>query len=239
MIFTKEQKQALWNAARRPAANETAVETAIADFIFNTIVDAPQLELTCEPGLDNPKVISKFQYGSRVYGCNTSESDFDFIVVREQPEEKIDSVEILGNNFTFYNEKGFQKDLDNHEISALECFFLPAHMSEGKTDYTFELNLQKLRHSISQVSSNSWVKAKKKLADGETYIAQKSLFHSLRIVEFGIQIATHGKIVDYSSANCYLDAIKKMPLDWSVWESRFKQTHKLLLTDFRKLAPKI
>lgn len=188
---------------------------------------------------DNHKIKSKFSYGSRVYKSNGPDSDYDYIVVCEQSERKIDSVEIDGDNYTLYSEDGFKEEILNHEISVLECLFLTPDLFISSISFDFSIDIQKLRHAISQKSSNSYVKAKKKLIDNEIYIAQKSLYHSLRIIEFGIQLAKHGRIVDYTLANHYLNDIKELPSDWSVWHAKYQPIHNSLMTEFRKLAPKI
>ncbi len=63
---------------------------------------------------------------------------------------------------------------------------------------TFKLDKTKLRVAISTIVSNSWVKGKKKLivqGDYDLNLAIKSTFHSLRILDFGTQIAMEGKII--------------------------------------------
>src|SRR5690606_20681238 len=102
----------------------------------------------------------------------------------------------------------------------------------------FKLDKSKLRRSISGTSSNSFVKCKKKLRQGDYYIGKKSLFHSLRILGFGIQIALTGKIVNYSAYNHYLDMIMdKNTNDWSEYQKVFKPIFNHKKSEFRRLAP--
>lgn len=187
------------------------------------------------------KLFSIFSYGSRVYNNYHEDSDYDFIIVRRQLDYKIDTVRTKDNliNCTIYSPQGFQKAIDEHEISVLECLFLrDDQVVLNNKNWEFKLDLNKLRTSISQKSSNSWVKAKKKLAEDEEYIAQKSLFHSLRMIMFGKQIALHGKIINYEEANFLWDEIQTLELDWKVWQNKYQAYRNQLLTEFRLIAPK-
>lgn len=180
-----------------------------------------------------------YAYGSRVYGTHKQHSDRDFIVVANISENKIDEKD----NVTLYNHLGFQQAIDEHEISVLECIFLPSKLVMKKTvGFDFNLDLSKLRHSISKKASNSWVKCKKKLTvpeDFDAYIAKKSLFHSLRIISFGKQIAAWGRIRYYNSMNhLYDDIIYHPSCDWNFYKEKYRPLYNQMMTEFRKLAPK-
>ena len=68
--------------------------------------------------LKDDKILNIYPYGSIVYGNNTELSDEDFIIVYDWEKEKSDSLQYGKFNATIYNPKGFQKELDNHEISV-------------------------------------------------------------------------------------------------------------------------
>ena len=182
-----------------------------------------------------------YMYGSRVYGTDTENSDYDYIVVADILEDKLDEK----NNVTVYSEDAFLEAIYNHEISALECLFLPKGMTVKQTlDFSvdFELDLSKLRSSISKKASNSWVKCKKKLTvpeDFDAYIAKKSLWHPLRIISFGKQLAAWGEIKHYDSMNhLYSDIIHHPSCDWKYYKETYKPLYNEMMTGFRKLAPK-
>lgn len=184
-----------------------------------------------------------YRYGSRVYGTASDNSDHDFIVVQYGNEGSKQEIKTEIFNMTVYDEVAFQKDIDDHEISALECLFLPRELiALENRRFSFELNIEKLRHSISSKSSNSWVKAKKKFVveqDFNPYIAKKSLFHSLRILMFGTQLAEHGKIIDYSEANYFWEEIKDIETnDWEFYKEKYQPVYNSLRTKFKLLAPK-
>lgn len=190
-------------------------------------------------------ILNVYLYGSRVYECHNDQSDFDYIVIADDDE---DIVEVKGGEFdgdyTIYNRETFFNRMAEHEISVLECLYLPPDKIL-KQDMTIDLpkiNLSKLRHSISAKVSNSFVKCKKKLTvekDFDPHIGKKSLFHSLRIIMFGIQLAKHNKIVDYTVANKYWDEIVGNECnDWEFYKKTYKPIYNNLMTEFRVLAPK-
>ena len=206
--------------------------------------------------------ICTFPYGSRIYGTNSQKSDSDHIyVVDDQFVEELDDQYIFHSDFdpvnevytdyfheiniSIYGKTKFQQMCDDHHISALECIFLPVDRINGQIadhKFKFELNLQQLRKSISEKSSHSWVKAKKKFEiedDRNLYVAKKSLFHSMRIIDFGTQIAKSGKIENYQSCVNLWNEIKNNPSEsWKDYELKYKSKFNEMMSEFRKLAPK-
>ena len=189
--------------------------------------------------LTDNEIINLYQYGSRVYGNFTQKSDYDFIaIVKNKTNDQFSDNKI---NVNFFDEIGHKTRLLNHEISALECQFLNKEFiwKESKK-FDWKLDLQMLRHSLSAKSSNSWVKAKKKLtipADYDLDIGRKSLWHSIRIIKYGIQIGTIGKIYNYAECNELYKEIINI-YDWEDLFEKYKQDYNHLLTEFRKIAPK-
>jgi len=177
--------------------------------------------------------LEAYEFGSRVYGTHKTNSDADYIIVVESNEDLLYQVKGKIVDITVYSEKMFINAIKQHKINVLECIF------QGNDEYLqhFELNLHRLRQEISSVTSNSWVKCKKKLKQGDIYVGLKSLFHSLRILMFGIQIAKHGAIVDYTEANKYLDIIMDIGDNWDKLNKEIKPVYNSLKTEFRKLAP--
>ncbi len=182
-----------------------------------------------------------YQYGSRVYGTIRENSDYDVIIIADNFNNvECDEGTVYG---TIYSSSQFQQLINDHEISVLECLFLSGDkIIKKEADFDFNLNLSTLRRSISAKSSNSWVKAKKKLTiekDFNRDVALKSLFHSMRIIEFGRQIATHGKIIDYSSANhLHSEVFSYDTNDWDFFKNKYQSIYNSMMSDFRKVAPK-
>ena len=191
-------------------------------------------------GLHPSRVFNVYLFGSRIYGTHTDSSDWDVVIVGKN---SVESIEIKTDlyNIHIYTPDKFKADLDWHMPKNLECYFAP-DWAKLKEDMKFDLklDLKKLRHATSHVSSNSWVKCKKKLTIADEYnIGVKSLYHSLRIPMFSSQIIQSGKIIDFSCANFIWDKIMNKTWTWKELENEFKQLHNNVLTDFRKLTPKI
>lgn len=186
-----------------------------------------------------------YQYGSRVYGTIHTLSDWDYVGV-ENLGASTGEIVNGNNNIKVMGRKHFQKLLDEHNITALECYFLPNEfvVYAPISPWNFKLDLAKLRKSISEKSNHSWVKAKKKFKSpynvpGEILRGKKSLFHSLRIVGFGIQIATRGLISNYSESNwIFEDIMSSKETIWQPYEKKWKPIHNHLMSEFRKVAPK-
>jgi len=191
--------------------------------------------------LKNKDISSIYCFGSRVYGCASNNADFDYVVIKKDgPIEQINTENI---NINIYNERDFVIALDNCNIEALECMFLPKDKILKQNFLPkFYIDKSKLRHAISEKASHSFVKAKKKFIieqDRNIYIGKKSLFHALRIVDFGIQIATHGKIIDYSSSNyLWYQIMNNQSEQWQDYNDMYKPVLNNLLSNFRQLAPK-
>lgn len=189
-------------------------------------------------------VLAAYPYGSRVYQTAGVNSDHDFIIIADKVADDFALTSNDGKiNVHLYSPDTFLDQVRQHKISALECIFLPKDIVlKDIIRWNFNLNKETLRSSISEKASHSWVKAKKKLEvekDRDVYIAKKSLFHSLRIIEFGTQIAQHSKIVNYGAANHLWLEIRDNPAnDWDTYKDKYQEYYNSKMTEFRKLAPK-
>jgi predicted nucleotidyltransferase len=187
------------------------------------------------------RVFNVYIFGSRVYGTNNNDSDWDIIMVANN---SVESTEIRRGLFNIhvYTPDKFKKDLDWHRINNLECIFSPdwAILKE-EIDYRkdFKLDISKLRHATSHISSNSWVKAKKKITiSNEYHIGIKSLFHSIRIPMFSKQIIENGNIIDFKSANyIWFDLIKNR-YSWDELENKYKPVRNKVNSEFRSVSYK-
>ena len=167
-------------------------------------------------------------------------SDYDYIVIVPDDAEELDEQQFECDNcqYTTHTAKSWQEMLDRCGVDAIECYFLPEQfiVKEAVT-FIADITKTKIRNSFSHVASNSFVKCKKKLEVEESYdpkVGKKSLWHSLRIVDFGIQILEHGKIVDYTSMNhLYDDIVKSEETDWEYFKKKYKPVYNALKTKFR------
>lgn len=190
--------------------------------------------------IPSDKVVGVYSFGSSTYGTQTDQSDSDFVIIVDmkkdyiQHESKTVDMHIMSIDY-------FKQKLNDHDIMALETYFNPTPIKKFETG--FELDLVKLRHQVSSVVSNSWVKAKKKvsLENEDSWIGWKSLFHSLRILDFGIQIAKYGKITDYTCmVSLWHDILYMVKENKTIEEimKHYKPIYNANRTEFRKLAPK-
>ena len=161
--------------------------------------------------INDSNILNIYCYGSTVYKSNNPQSDIDLIAVVEK--KIIEQTSDDNINISFYTKEEFESRLTNHEISALECIFLSNEFILKKNiEFAVKINKHKLRCACSEKASNSFVKAKKKIQEGNIYVGQKSLFHSIRIIDFAIQIITHGRIINYESvSNILFDILKLEP----------------------------
>jgi len=186
------------------------------------------------------RILNVYLFGSRVYQTGGSNSDWDLVVIaKTHYQEK----EIISDNFNIHllSQETFESDLKQNKIRSLECIMAPefAKLKEvilyNPIDY---LNTSSLRYSISHINSNSWVKCKKKLLQGDYYIGIKSLWHAIRIVMFGIQISKFGKIIDFSCANSIWFELISKAWTWEELDSKYRELNNSLLSEFRKNTPK-
>lgn len=187
-----------------------------------------------------------YPFGSYVYGTNDETSDHDFIAVLKDETSKSTPIIINDDeNWTvhLYTLNEFLLKLDNHDISALECIYLN---DDPLFKSNFKLNVTKLRESISTISSHSWVKGQKKLivsGDYDKKAGLKSIFHSLRILDYGIQLAVNNAIVP-KTMNWLWYELKQLGEIYDhdeLWEkidARYREIYHKTKSDFKKVAPK-
>lgn len=181
-----------------------------------------------------PKNKGFFVFGSHIYGTNGFKSDLDILVI----EDSLNNQSVSNQyDLQFNSEDHFKTLLLQCEIKSLEGFFGP--YSRLKIDLgPNPIDWSNLRSSISQKASHSFVKAKKKIeVENDFYVGQKSLFHSLRILEMGIQLAKTQKISDFSQSNHYLENILKMST-WSEMNQVYKPVYNKLHSEFKAACPK-
>jgi predicted nucleotidyltransferase len=186
-------------------------------------------------GLHITRVINAYIFGSRIYGTETSESDYDILIIAKTPwperELKIDNY-----NIHILSMDRFMEGLKQHNIRNIECLFSPLKFIKEGINY--EVNIKGLRHSISHTTSNSWVKAKKKIEQGDYSIGIKSLFHSLRISMYGKQLCEKGYIEDWKCANYIWEELQSKKWTWEELDNNYRLLRNKLSTDFKNVASK-
>jgi hypothetical protein len=166
-------------------------------------------------------------------------------------------------DMTLYTVDMFQYALDRCIVSFLECVSLKYIKDESLRNSVLLLEkhdfippgflkqdennkLTVLRRSISGEVDHSFVKAKKKVINEHKILqGRKALFHSLRVALFGLQIAKHGYIVDFSEANgLYQTVVFADPMlddpneEWERLRKKLKPQLSQIQIEFRKFCPK-
>lgn len=192
--------------------------------------------------ISNDNVLNIYQFGSRVYGSHNPNSDWDYIVVSKlyfDPEDI---------NIHVFTEAQYQLALNRCDIQALECQYCDDEFKLKETiKFKFKVVKSELRRSISTIVSNSWVKGKKKLivtGDYDQHLALKSIFHSVRILDFGIQIATDDRIVNFCSMNYFYADLRKLAETyqrdelWNKIDEKYRGFYNTQSSVFKSLCPK-
>ena len=187
------------------------------------------------------RALNVYHYGSFVYGTFIDgKSDYDYIVVVPDTMSEYDEqqFEFENNQYTVHSESSWQEMLDRCDVDAIECYFLHERFVVKETKhFNADITKDKIRNSFSHVSSNSFVKCKKKLEVEDSYapdVARKSIWHSLRIVDFGTQIVTYGKIVDYSSMNhLHSEIVLCEETAWEYYKNKYKPIYNSMKSKFR------
>lgn len=188
------------------------------------------------------KVLGIYKHGSQIYGTAHSDSDIDLIIILDKKPEKSSEKVVAGPyDIVEYDLSEWRLKRENLDVDVVECLMEPSSailsFPEDVGFFAEKLDLTKIRSSFSKASSNSWVKCKKKLtveSDFAPYIAKKSLWHSLRILMFGIQIMNTGKIYDYSEANeLYKEIVENKSNDWEYYKEKYQPLYNSLKSEFK------
>jgi predicted nucleotidyltransferase len=206
------------------------------------------------------KVTAIEYYGSTVYGTRTERSDIDIITIVQSDEDLYDVYQSKDYpEFSDYSTdvdlhlistKTFQELLNNHDIIALETYY--QMKEDNKELFNFTLDLDTLRRKVSSVVNNSWSKARKKLdiPEEDDYLGLKSLFHSIRILSYGIDIAKDNKIdfknvlIDGKKISCSnfwhrLQQKYESGWRWKEFKAEYTNLQNSNVNTFRLLAPKV
>lgn len=189
--------------------------------------------------IPNDKIIAITEYGSFVYGTNDEQSDRDYVVIVNDDFQCDDQYLLVDGDYNIFKETQFQNLLNRQCIAAIEPFFTtPIYGSLAQ--YTFKVDVHKLRADVSARSSNSFVKCKKKILNetNAERAGMKSLFHSIRMLDFGCQIAKTGKIENFGSVNHVWNDIIVVGPNWEELKNEFQPLYNSYSSKFKEVAPK-
>ena len=160
------------------------------------------------------EVIAIYPYGSRVYGTAEDNSDHDYIIVMKAgllPSGAYRDNAISNADWTIqgvvYSRTGFKNAINNYEIGALECIFLPEdkiiYMDEKWVPYfkVTNWNEKAMAKAIIRKASDSRHYANMASKNGDKERGIKSMYHAFRILRFGLQLKEHQRIIDFAECN--------------------------------------
>jgi predicted nucleotidyltransferase len=171
-------------------------------------------------GIDYTQVLNIYPYGSKIYGTANENSDDDHIIVYKSsllPSGSFKDNAISSNDRKIqgvcYSRGGFIDAINNYQITALECISLPEDMIiQKKMNFGMvKFDKKEMARNIITTASSSWHFSTLAYRDNHYESCAKNIFHALRILDFGIQIKEHHRIVDYSSMNKVKESIYDCP----------------------------
>jgi len=207
----------------------------ICDINSNELVDIHLISELISLPIEN--ILGCYIYGSYVYGTNTATSDCDILVVTNTIKDEVQLPPIGVYDIHLINDELFEKMVRDNHIKAVECLFASPWAQLKPYPIEFVFNESGFRSSVSHTVSNSWVKCKKKLEQGDYHTGIKSLFHSLRIASFGIQLAVEGDIV-FCTMNFVWDDLNNKKWSWDEIVEKYQPIRNNIMTQFRKYCNK-
>lgn len=174
-------------------------------------------------GVHKLKIRNIYVYGSRVYGTNKPDSDYDIVLTAGAllNHEEIKNEKL---NIHIHTPDKFRNDLKNYLIYALECFYAPAwaRLQEKDIFADFTIDKNKLKQSILTQSSNTWIGAKYKFTNGDIVRGLKSGFHAIKCLNYGIQIIQKDKIENFGQNNDLMREIMESDFyDWKPFKEKY------------------
>ena len=188
------------------------------------------------------RALNVYLFGSRVYGTSHERSDWDFLVVTADDAPTEEHLVAGDINAALYDRTTFARLLDGNSVWALESQFLPPAMVWKETldlRGAFRIDPALLRRSVCAEAGYAWGKARRLIErEGDLYRGKKNLFHALRFLIFGAQLAREGRIVDYGAANHHLAALlPREEADWRTYRTAVEGEFHRLRREFTALVP--
>lgn len=216
---------------KKPGASPTVIELPVpVEDIFESI------------GVSIESVQSLHIQGSRLYGVNSINSDWDLsVITTEVVGHKFKETNVNGIEFDvhLYSQEAHQVNLDKHQMRNLEIL---NHTSDfiiiDNKEFSVDIDNNKLVDKVKGESDVVWNQGINSLeSGGDSYTALKNIWHSFRFLIFAEQILENGSITDFSAANyLYESIVNSKRTDSGYFELNFstlRDTLKLNLDTFR------
>jgi hypothetical protein len=231
--------------------------------------------------IEKDEILGIYIYGSRLWEVDNEDSDLDYVVIVSDDSkiwehQVLDKFEEKGHilkesiektiDLHILSESKYKELVNNADELGLSIYYQNNPILEYNYNLDFENDetklhnfLVNLRKSFSTKANNSYVKSKKKLTveernDFNLLLSIKSIFHSIRILDFGYLIAkfeiekfkNNKLIFDFSNlTNAHNDKLDKMFVlfednnnDWDEIHKLIKPVFNEFSSTFKKIAPK-
>ncbi|CAE7547795.1 ppdK [Symbiodinium sp. CCMP2592] len=162
-----------------------------------------------------------YVHGSTIFANQLCPHDLDLIAVIDHAKQEVlqdspDSQFTLGRcEVSVYERRCFFEKLHAMDLTMLTCLSTPKRFVlkelQDERLRNFELDLRLLEESVTSYAEYTWLKAQRVLNDWkDPYKSSKNAYFVFRVLEFGCQLADHGRIVDLKAANHMWDVIKEL-----------------------------
>ena len=159
-----------------------------------------------------------YVHGSTIF-ANQPPHDLDLIAVvdhakQEVPQDSPDSQFTLGRcEVSVYERRTFLEKLEAMDLTMLTCLSTPKRFVLKELQDArlrdFKLDLAVLEESVVSYAEYTWMKAQRVLNEWkDPYKSSKNAYFVFRVLEFGCQLADHGRIVNLKAANHKWDVIR-------------------------------
>ena len=208
--------------------------------------------------LTDKPILAVIPYGSAIYG-NKESSDFDAMVIVDSVDLYIQNTDVNSYyDFFIIDKYKFKNNVESNQVKELELIHTPHNkITFLHSDFQLEFESYKnipikrdlIRENFSQLTSNSYVKAKKKLIlekDFDEMVSLKSLWHSIRLLDFAVQIIQTNHI-NYSSCNELYNNIKEdytnnrnltKEEQWNFLHQKYRPVYNQYHSQLKLLCPK-
>ena len=194
-------------------------------------------------GYNDTDVLNVYVAGSRLYGNITDVSDHDYVIIVCAYSNNNDNHNIRHNNvdLTVISVEDMNRVLSEHNVQRLINIFTPSEfILRSEITFTFVLDCGRLRSAVSEISNKCMHHAKRSWHEGDHYKSKKHLVHSIRYVEFAIQIVQHGTIIDMTVSNPHSTEImaEDNTLGWKYFHDKYGTIAKnLYKNEFLSILP--
>lgn len=194
------------------------------------------LDIMKRNGYKDEQICNVYLCGSRLYGNITCLSDYDYTVI--VTEYCNDSDHNIRNDIdiTVLSINDMRESIAAHDIQRLINILSDCKLMQ-KVHFQVEINHKLLRNKVSEIYNKCLRTAKVSWRNNEIYKSKKHLIHSIRYVEFAIQIILHKKIIDLSVCNNkFNEIIADTNMQWICYYNKYGSIAKNLYKDhFLKL----